>query len=174
MAGVSVPQETFDLGNKWLTSVGGGEHGGLYGYENKQPSPSMAAEGMFCRQIMGVRPDDRRMEETADYLQTRLLQVGQALDFYYLYYGTLALNQHRGPAWDAWNARLKAVLPPLQATGGDEAGSWAPTGQHGGPMGRVVGTALATLSLEVYYRYMPFAYTKGIVTTTQAATKQAP
>ena len=36
-------------------------------------------------------------------------------------------------------------------------------------MGRVVSTALATLSLEVYYRYMPFAYTKGVVTTTQPA-----
>jgi hypothetical protein len=28
-------------------------------------------------------------------------------------------------------------------------------------MGRVVTTAIATLSLEVYYRYLPFAFTKG-------------
>jgi hypothetical protein len=29
-------------------------------------------------------------------------------------------------------------------------------------MGRVVATALSTLSLEVYYRYLPFAHTKGV------------
>ena len=32
MAGINVPQETVDRADKWLTSVGGGEHGGLCGY----------------------------------------------------------------------------------------------------------------------------------------------
>ncbi|MEI7902001.1 MAG: hypothetical protein WCK89_17250, partial [bacterium] len=49
----------------------------------------------------------------------------------------------------------------LQATAGSDKGSWAPAGSYGKEMGRVVTTAMATLSLEVYYRYLPFAFTKG-------------
>ena len=173
-AGLDIPQETVDRADRWLTAVGGGERGGLYGYENKNASPSMVAEGMFCRQIMGFKPEDARMVESADYLINALPLVNPNVDFYYLYYGTLAMNQHRGPAWEAWNERLKLVLPPLQATAGDEAGSWAPSGQHGGAMGRVVSTALATLSLEVYYRYLPFAFAKGLSVSPAAPTTNAP
>jgi len=152
--------------------VGGGERGGLYGYEGKNPSPGMVAEGMFCRQLMGFQPEEARMVESADYLSKALPPVNPAVDFYYLYYGTLALNQHRGPAWDAWNTQLKLVLPPLQAVAGDEEGSWAPAGPHGAAMGRVVCTALATLSLEAYYRYLPFAFAQGAIMT--PATPAAP
>lgn len=74
---------------------------------------------------------------------------------------TLAMYQHRGKKWEKWNDQLKAALPPMQSTTGDDEGSWAPVGPHGGSMGRVVSTAPATLSLEVYYRYLPFAFTKG-------------
>ncbi len=160
MSGIEVPQETVTLAESWLTRVGGGQHGGLYGYENKSPKPAMAAEGMFCRQIMGVAADDPRMVETAAFLTADPPQANK-VDMYYCYYGTLAMYQHRGPAWDKWNEQLKTVLPPLQATTGDDAGSWGPHGGHGGQMGRVVSTAMATLSLEVYYRYLPFAFAKG-------------
>ncbi|MCX6998517.1 MAG: hypothetical protein NTV49_15895 [Kiritimatiellaeota bacterium] len=184
MAGLHVPQATVTRADQWLTTMGGGERGGLYGYSNRSaPTPSMAAEGMFCRQIMGALAEEDRMVESAGYLFDSLPPVKPAgpsaparsgrkaavrmpVDFYYLYYGTLAMNQHRGPAWDAWNERLKLVLPPLQAEAGDEAGSWAPAGQHGNAMGRVVSTALAALSLEVYYRYLPFAFTKGMAAAT--------
>ena len=162
MAGLHVPQETIDRADQWLTVAGGGERGGLYGYENKNVSPSMTAEGMFCRQLLGFPSEDARMVESAGYLINALPPVHPNVDFYYLYYGTLAMNQYRGPAWNAWNARLKLVLPPLQSTTGDEAGSWAPTERIWGAMGRVVSTALATLSLEIYYRYLPFAFAKGL------------
>jgi hypothetical protein len=160
MAGLAVPQKTLDGADKWLTSVGGGERGGLYGYEGKSPSYGMAAEGMFCRQIMGVPADDPRMMETAGYLTAQPPNAAQP-DLYYWYYGTLAMYQHRGEAWEKWNERLKAVLPPMQTTTGDDDGSWAPVGPNSDRMGRVVTTAIATLSLEVYYRYLPFAFTKG-------------
>ena len=160
MSGLDVPQDTVTLADQWLTSVGGGERGGLYGYENKNPAPPMVAEGMFCREIMGALATDPRMVEAAGFLQVRLPEANQ-VNFYYWYYGTLAMYQHGGPAWDAWNEHVKTVLPPMQATTGDEAGSWEPKGAHSGEMGRVVSTAMATLSLEVYYRYLPFAFTKG-------------
>jgi hypothetical protein len=50
---------------------------------------------------------------------------------------------------------MKEIVPPLQVKTGGNAGSWSPTGQHGNNMGRAVMTGLSTLSLEVYYRYLP-------------------
>ncbi|MEI7903575.1 MAG: hypothetical protein WCK89_25340, partial [bacterium] len=111
MGGFAVPEETIAGADRWLTSVSSGEHGGLYGYEDKIPMNAMVAEGMFCRQIMGVPPEDPRMMETAAFLSARLPNAAQA-DIYYWYYGTLAMYQHRGLAWEKWNEQLKTVLPP--------------------------------------------------------------
>ena len=152
MAGLDVPAEALDKADEWLNKIGGGKHKGLYGYQGPSPAPSMVAEGMFCRQLLGHGPDQPMMQETAAYLNTRLPGV---IDFYYLYYGTLALFQHQGPVWEAWNKALRQVLMTSQEKGGENGGSWSPQGQHGNRMGRVVSTAMATLSLEVYYRYLP-------------------
>ena len=83
-------------------------------------------------------------------------------DFYYWYYGCLSLYQNQGPAWDEWNARIKPIWLDLQVKNGPNSGSWDHNkgGSHMGAMGRVITTALATLSLEVYYRYLPL-YTFG-------------
>ena len=88
------------------------------------------------------------------------------VDFYYWYYGTLAMFQMGGHYWKAWNAELKATLVPNQCRGGpldgsakDVDGSWNPVGTFGVKNsrggGRVMSTALGALCLEVYYRYMP-------------------
>ena len=76
-------------------------------------------------------------------------------DLYYVYYATLALYQHQGPIWTAWNERLKEILPLIQNKVGAGAGSWEPSANLTAEGGRVVSTALATLSLEVYYRLLP-------------------
>ncbi|MEI6147478.1 MAG: hypothetical protein WCS01_00135, partial [bacterium] len=99
-------------------------------------------------------PTDDRMKETAGLLRTRPLP-GNNVDFYYMYYATLALYQHQGEVWEDWNKRMKDVLPPLQRKTGAEAGSWDPQGPFGGQMGRCVTTAIGALSLEVYYRFLP-------------------
>jgi len=52
--------------------------------------------------------------------------------------------------------RLQAALLPLQhRSGGPLDGSWDPDPVWGGHGGRVYATALAALTLEVYYRYLP-------------------
>ena len=76
-------------------------------------------------------------------------------DFYYVYYGTLALYQHQGPIWKDWNEKLKTNLIRLQGKTGDKQGSWDPGSGHGAAGGRVVSTAFGVLSLEVYYRLLP-------------------
>ena len=154
MAGLSVPPQTLELSERWLERVGGGEHGGLYGYQSKTPSPAMAAEGMFSRLLLGRPPDDPAMVETAEYLHVRLPDADDP-NMYYWYYGTLALFQHQGPAWPEWNRAMRKVLLTTQEKSGARRGSWPPVGQWAPQGGRVVHTAMAALCLEVYYRYLP-------------------
>lgn len=155
MAGLEVPEVVFEKARKWLETVGGGKHGGLYGYTGpERNNAAMIATGMFCRQLDLVAPTDPRMTESAEALKMHPMNVG-APDFYTVYYATLALYQHQGPIWTDWNDRLKEALPLLQQKDGDEAGSWNPTGGHSAAGGRVISTTMATLSLEVYYRLLP-------------------
>ena len=173
MAGVHIPEEPFDLARKWFDSVGGGAHRGLYGYTNANPSLTMTAEGMFCQQLMGLRPDNPRMIEAAEYLKTALPDPRKP-GFYYWYYGCLSLYQHQGPIWEMWNQEMKKTLLPMQVRGGDAAGSWPANGQFAPRGGLVMSTAMATLSLEVYYRYLPMYRTLPSGPATQPATKPAP
>ena len=77
------------------------------------------------------------------------------VNLYYWDYGTLAMYQAGGSGWERWNKALKRSLLGLQNRDGVDAGSWPANGTWGGYGGRVYSTAIATLSLEVYYRYLP-------------------
>jgi hypothetical protein len=155
MADIEVPQAAFDLAGKWFKYAGGGKHGGLYGYEGPaKANPAMVATGMFCRQLDLVPPTDPMMQESADLLKMHPINV-KAPDLYHVYYATLALYQHQGPVWLAWNEKLKEILPLVQRKDGAESGSWDPQGNHIRQGGRVISTTFATLSLEVYYRLLP-------------------
>ena len=66
MSGVPVEKDVFERGAKYLTNVGGGEKGGLYGYQGKRPSGAMVAEGMFARQLLGHKPNEPMMIESAE------------------------------------------------------------------------------------------------------------
>ena len=157
MAGLKVPEQTFVKARRWLDFVGGGRFGGLYGYNSPaSKNPRMIATGMFCRQLDLVPPTDQRMMESAQALKLAKLSATR-VDYYYLYYGTLALYQHQGPIWTEWNDRLKEIIPTLQDKHGANAGSWpAETAlSHFKSTGRAVTTGISTLSLEVYYRLLP-------------------
>jgi hypothetical protein len=82
-------------------------------------------------------------------------------NLYYWYYGTLASFQAGGDTWKKWNTNMKTALLPNQCKGGaldgsplDHDGSWNPDDVWGAWGGRVYSTALSTLCLEVYYRYL--------------------
>jgi hypothetical protein len=154
MAGVEVPAEILDRVGGWFDRVGGGNHGGLYGYQDRSPRSPLVAQGLFSRQLLGVGRREPRNLESVDHLRNNLPSEKQP-DMYLWYYGTLAMFQHQGPAWEEWNDRMKAILVGSQVTSGEHQGSWINGGQHQGRMGRAVNTALATLTLEVYFRYLP-------------------
>ena len=161
MAGINVPEESFELARRWLDFAGGGEHGGLYGYKGpSEISRAMVATGMFCRQLDLVPPTDPRMIESAQLLKNNPLRPVNP-DLYYIYYATLALYQHQGPIWQDWNNKLKETLPKIQNKTGKNAGSWDLSRLMTKGGGRVASTTLAILSLEVYYRILPMYGFRG-------------
>ncbi len=154
LAGIPVPAKSLELTDRWLDSVAGGKHAGHYGYENRSPKPAMVAEAMFARQLLGTPRESPEMQESAEYLKSQMPEENR-FSQYFWYYGSLALFQHQGPVWEEWNRRLRPILVSSQKRSGNDEGSWDPKGEWSNESGRLVTTAMATLSLEVYYRYLP-------------------
>jgi hypothetical protein len=139
----------------WLSKVADGPSNGLARYQPwEKVTPTMTAEAWVCRQFLGVGGPGASSSEAAQYLLQYGPNRGQ-FNLYYLYYGTLALYQHGGDAWTRWNAQVRDEILRRQRPSGHAAGSWDPDeSQYGTHGGRIYCTALATLSLEVYYRYL--------------------
>ncbi len=155
LGGIEIPAATRSGAVRFLDSVATGANGGLTRYRLGQaPTRAMTAEGLFCRQLLGCQRGAAAVAEATAFLLDEVPGTGQD-NFYYWYYATLALYQTQGEAWQQWNAALKGRLLPLQREEGELAGSWDPSTVWGGYGGRVYSTAMATLSLEVYYRYLP-------------------
>ena len=153
-AGITVPEETRRGMTKFLQARALGTRGGLAGYKlNERPTPAMTAESLFCRQMFNVRQSDAASQEAVTYLRQNLPRLAN-YDEYYWYYGTLAMFQYDGESWEDWNSSLRDMLIGLQRTSGPNAGSWDPKGKWAGIGGRLYSTALSTMSLEVYYRFL--------------------
>ncbi len=139
----------------FLRSVSSGRRGGLAAYQvGHRPSPTMTAEALFCRVLLGAPADDPALQEAADYLMDHLPRQTEP-NFYYWYYGTLGLYHLQDEHWRRWNQALVRTLLALQERHGPQRGSWTARSAWGGYGGRAFTTALAVMSLEVYYRYVP-------------------
>jgi hypothetical protein len=139
----------------WLGKVESGPAKGLARYQPWDAvTPTMTAEAWVCRQFLGVGGPGAASTEAADHL----LQHGPRRDpynLYYWYYGTLAMYQHGGEAWTRWNNQVRDQIVQRQHSSGHIAGSWDPDeSKYGAIGGRIYCTALATLTLEVYYRFL--------------------
>ncbi|WP_435021229.1 prenyltransferase/squalene oxidase repeat-containing protein [Tundrisphaera sp. TA3] len=153
--GVTIPASIQPGVQAWLKKVAGGTDGGLARYQpGTEVDPTMTAEAWACRQFLGFGGPGAASDEAAAYL----LRNGPAkgpYNIYYWYYGTLAMFQRGGEDWKAWNGQVRDRIVARQETLGHKAGSWeSDKTQHGSRGGRIYGTALATLTLEVYYRYL--------------------
>ncbi len=134
----------------------------------------MTAEAWVCRQFLGIGGPGPASTEAAAYLLDHDSDRGDS-NFYYWYYGTLALYQHGGQPWTQWNDRLRDRIIGLQRATGHQAGSWDPDdSQYGAKGGRIYCTALATLSLEVYYRYLRLYDKPNLPTETKPAVVAEP
>ncbi len=115
----------------------------------------LTAVGMVGRLFLGVSPLHPRLRVAGHLLLSHLPAKGRE-DFYYWYYGTLAMFQLGGEFWKKWNHALVPVLLSDQETSNRFSplyGSWPPDGAYGRTGGRIYQTALAVLMLTTYYRY---------------------
>ncbi|MEI7902650.1 MAG: hypothetical protein WCK89_20560, partial [bacterium] len=158
LSGLMISETCLAKTRSWLREkMASGPHGGLYSYTAGASSgqPAMQAAGFFCSQLLGPSPNSVRARDHGDALVAYVLDSGKA-GIYYWYNAVLGSYQYQGPFWQAWNKRLIEYYLPAQRRDGALAGSWDPSShQHGDQMGRVIVTAMCTLSLEVYYRYTP-------------------
>ncbi len=151
LAGLAVPRETLDRAGAFLDSVQS-DDGSAYGYQSSGIQRSPTAIGLLCRMVSGWRRGDPRLLHGIE----RIVAWGPSYDdMYFNYYATQVLHHQEGPAWAAWNERLREHIIATQATGGHEAGSWHFADPHTTPGGRLCDTALSLMILEVYYRHLP-------------------
>ncbi|MEO0530701.1 MAG: squalene--hopene cyclase [Planctomycetota bacterium] len=168
LAGVTVGPDVWQGCERFVASVRRGQHGGLAAYQPQgRVSRTMTAEAMYCRQILGIeaRRGAAGQEAVASLIGKLPGQRSRSgrdkANLYYWYYATLALHHHRSHgetadrAWREWNDAMQRALLPKQVAHGPNQGSWGADTVWGGYGGRVYATALATMCLEVYYRYDP-------------------
>jgi Squalene-hopene cyclase C-terminal domain len=164
-AGARVPSETWTRVAHFLRRVQRGTDGGLASYRpDGPPTTSMTAEALYCRLLLAETGGDE-IGEPAGAEATRQLLAAMPntnrMNLYYWYYATLAMHHRSGTsevnaaAWRSWNDALTAALLETQVAHGPDAGSWNTNTIWGGYGGRVYTTAMAAMSLEVYYRYAP-------------------
>lgn len=155
LGGIEIPKETRDGMTRFLQGVSSGNHGGLASYRaGERVSHPMTAEALLCKQFLGMARQNPASNEAGDYLLGALPGTAEP-NYYYWYYGTLSMYQLQGPHWQKWNEALATQLVRTQVDRGDDAGTWEPNDMWGSYGGTVYSTALATLCLEVYYRYLP-------------------
>ncbi|HEY1784065.1 MAG TPA: hypothetical protein VGG30_00905, partial [Pirellulales bacterium] len=156
LAGIPIPTETRLGMLRFIGSVTSGKHQGLASYRpGHRTTRTMTAEALVCRQFLGLPRTSPACDEAGDFLLAELPGQGKP-NFYYWYYGTLAMYQLQGDRWKQWNEALQNTLVGSQRSDGSLAGSWDPDPVWGTCGGRAYSTALGTLCLEVYYRYLPF------------------
>jgi hypothetical protein len=157
-AGIEVKQETIERLKKYFESC---ETGGMTGYtRGSGPSDSMTAVGMLTHLLLLKEPEHPLVASSSKHLASQADRYGKQVkngntEFYTLYNGTLAMYQVGGERWNQWNNAIRDGIVAAQKRGnGCERGSWDSNHTLGGNSGgRIYSTALATLMLEVYYRY---------------------
>ncbi|HYW78159.1 MAG TPA: prenyltransferase/squalene oxidase repeat-containing protein, partial [Thermoguttaceae bacterium] len=155
LAGIRVPVATKNGAIRYLRSVASGTHGGLSSYRpGENVTRPMTAEALVCWQFLGIPREHPALSEAGNYLLGELPGMGED-NLYYWYYATLGMYQLQGPHWQRWNEALQETLLSRQQKSGPMAGTWEPDTVWGGYGGRVFTTAMATLCLEVYYRFLP-------------------
>lgn len=150
--GLKVRPEVIQRLDKFLDSQQS-ESGAYYGYRSTQREPCTTAIGLMLRLYRGWSRTDPRILKGTQYIA----DLGPSIDgIYYNYYATQLLFHMKYDKWSEWNVTNRDFLVREQAKDGHEKGSWYFGRSHFNQVGgRLYCTAMATLTLEVYYRFMP-------------------
>lgn len=175
LGGLQVAPRVVERANRFLDAVSS-KSGTAFGYTvpgkpepGEKPrrlatNPTRTAIGLLCRQFLGWEQDDPRLVKAVTGLAERGPIKGH---YYHNYYAAQAIFHQTGgvgPVWRQWNEVLREQLIKTQARRGHEKGSWWAKGNHNERGGRLYSTALATMTLEVYYRYLPLYQETAVAT----------
>jgi hypothetical protein len=154
LAGIDIPKSTSRRMVKFLNRCCISPAKGIAAYRPGQgPNTTMTAEALVCRHLLKQPVDGQLRREATDRILSQPPN-DRRVNMYYWYYGTMAMYLSGGKEWDQWNQQMKATLLESQVTEGSNEGSWEPNGLWAGYGGRAYSTAMAALTLEVYYRYL--------------------
>ena len=154
LAGVAVPSPTIEGVRRFLDSVQT-QNGAAYGYRTPAAKPCTSAIGLLCRMYTGWGEEEDKRESLQRGI-TNLAKPGPSpAAIYQNFYLSQALLQIEHPVWPRWNAKNRTQIIAQQASFGHEMGSWFFADADTAPGGRLAHTALAVLTLEVYYRLLP-------------------
>lgn len=147
-------EEAFNKGVEFLKRMQGPRGG--FGYSEKpEDKMSLAGVGVLGLQFGGYGGGPEVMKGI-DFILSRKSLSYDNINFYEWYYSTQACFQAEGKSWKQWNEMF--LKPILDAQ--DASGRWKPersnqTDNQSKGDGDIYRTALATLMLEVYFRYLP-------------------
>jgi hypothetical protein len=153
--GFEIPADTLDGAKRYIKSCEEGKFHLLYGYQpHNAATPPMTAEILFSRMLLDLPLSVDGIQEVTTFLSSEPPDPRNA-DIYYWYYASLSMLNMQNPKWQEWNVRTRESLIQMQRKDGPSAGCWEKNMRWGDRGGRVFTTAMATLTLEVYYRYLP-------------------
>jgi hypothetical protein len=169
LAGLKVDPKVAARATRFLDMVAEDRIGSCYGYTygGKRPyldinTPIAATTpiGLLCRMYTGWEHKRPGLGQGVERLKF-WARPGRGM--YYYYYATQVMHHYGGSSWEKWNSFMRDYLVQSQSQQGSELGSWMLDGSHD-ESGRLYCTAMAAMTLEVYYRYASI-YSKQSVTT---------
>ena len=154
LSGLQISKRTYNLIDKFLSFVSI-KNGTYYGYKTapENRNKTLTSVGILCRMYMGWDKDHPSLRDAVEYLSR---SGPDKNNIYYNYYGTQIMKQYGGDEWTKWNKVMRDSLVASQNKSGNTAGSWFfEKGHATNKGGRLYCTAMACMTLEVYYRYLP-------------------
>ncbi len=171
LSGLEINKKTLKLANRFLDDVSS-DYGAFYGYRTKpirtetgginRIHRGQTAIGLLSRMYLGWEQDRQGLVQGVEWLSSPELgpdtsEKDRQIDMYYNYYATQVMKHFGGEKWTKWNVEMRDFLVASQSQDGVTKGSWMfnPGGDAELSGGRLYVTALACMTLEVYYRYLP-------------------
>jgi hypothetical protein len=157
MAGLAVTgqAETLQKAAKFLDSLQS-DGGAKYGETSpKDVSDTATAMALLARAHLGWQKDHPAIKRGIEHLAKTGPSKKDAL---YNFYATMFMHIYPGVEWDDWSRAKRKMLVDSQVKADESCanGSWFnaddPRAAKGG---RLFQTSMNTLTLEVYYRYLP-------------------
>jgi hypothetical protein len=169
---LKVKDDVLKKAMKFLDSVASKPRGSSvlcgFGYKEPGATPTLTAVGLLCRYYLnGWGPNSPGLRDGVQYLiKEHPPEAKEKYDIYYYYYATQVAHFREGEEWaQKWNPKMRDMLIGKQVKDKNKPnvdGSWDKDDSPwiGDKCGRLGTTAMALLTLEVYYRHLPL-YNRG-------------